>query len=212
LIPKLIQKWEKGYNMVLGQYKKTEGHPLMIFMRRIFYFLFEKMSNIEVPINATGFGLIDRRVIDALRSLPEKYRFGRGLMMWVGFRKAFVPYKRQERIYGKSSYNFFGYLKDAERAIFGFSYLHLDLIVYAGFIITILSFIFIVGYLFTVIIFGNPIKASITLMLATVFFGGINLMALSIIGKYVQVIVEESKNRPLYMVEKVIGQKINAKK
>lgn len=205
LIPELIKKWEEGYNIILGQYKKIEEYYFMTFARKMFYRIYKTISNIEVPINVTGFGLIDKKVISALKLLPEKYRFGRGLMMWVGFKRAFIPYERQKRINGKSSYSFFDYVKHSERGVFGFSYLPLDLIVYIGFVLTFLSFIFIIGYLFTVFVFGNPINASIPLMLVTVFFGGINLMALSIIGKYVQVIVEETKDRPVYIVDELIN-------
>jgi polyisoprenyl-phosphate glycosyltransferase len=207
LIPKFIKKWDEGNDIVLGQYKEIQDSIFMTFMRKSFYKLFKKISSIDVPTNVTGFGLMSKRVLVALKSLPEKYRFGRGLLMWVGFKRDFILYKRPKRENGKSSYNFFGYIKDSERGIFGFSYLPLDLIVYSGFIITLLSFLFIIGYLFTVFIFGNPIKASITLMLAVVFFGGINLMALSIIGKYIQIIMEETKNRPLYIVDEKINFK-----
>lgn len=207
LIPQLIKKWEEGYDIVLGKYKKVKDYLFMVFMRKAFYRLFKEISNIEVPTNVTGYGLIDKKIIKALILLPEKYRFNRGLMMWVGFKKIFIPYERQQRYKGKSSYSFFDYLRHSERGVFGFSYLPLDLIIYIGLILTFLSFVFIVGYLFTVYVFGNPINASIPLMLVTFFFGGINLMALSIIGKYVQVIVEESKNRPMYIVDKVIGSK-----
>lgn len=205
VIPEFVKKWEDGYDVVLGQYNKIEGSPFMTLMRKSFYKLFKKISNIDVPVNVIGFGLLDKKVVGAMRSLPEKYRFGRGLISWVGFKRALVPYDRQEREKGRSSYNFFAYLKHSERGIFGFSYLPLDLIVYFGFVVTLLSFLFIVGYLLTVLIFGNPIKASITLMLAVVFFGGVNLMALSIIGKYIQVIVEETKNRPVYIVDEKIN-------
>jgi len=205
MIPKLIEKWNDGYDLVLGQYQGTTDSIFMTFMRKYFYKLFGRISNIDVPINVTGFGLISRKVVEAMRSLPEKYRFGRGLMMWVGFKKAYILYERRERKNGKSSYNFFDYLHHSERGIFGFSYLPLDLIVYIGLIITLLSFLFIIGYLFTVLVFGNPINASIPIMLAVVFFGGLNLMALSIIGKYIQVIVEETKNRPVYIIDKKIN-------
>lgn len=207
LIPKLIKKWDSGYEIVLAQYDKINDSPLMTFMRKTFYLLFKKISNIDVPINVSGFGLMDKKVVKAIKSLPEKFRFGRGLSIWVGFKRTFVNYERVERQRGKSSYSFFDYIKHSERGVFGFSYLPLDLMVYFGFIITLLSFIFIVGYLFMVLVFGNPIKASITLMLAVVFFGGVNLMALSIIGKYVQVIVEETKNRPVYIVDEKINFK-----
>lgn len=205
LIPQLIKKWEEGYQVVLNQYTKTDDSYFMTFMRKIFYRLFKLISNIEVPINVSGFGLIDRKVIYSLKSLPEKYRFNRGLMMWVGFKHAFIPCERQKRIYGRSTYNFFDYIRYSERGVFGFSYLPLDLITYIGFVLTFLSFLFIIGYLFIVFLFGNPIKASISLMLAIVFFGGMNVMALSIIGKYIEVIVEESKNRPIYIIDKIIS-------
>ena len=211
LIPKFIKKWQEGYDIVSGQYTKTEDSMMMALLRRAFYRLFKAISNIDVPINVTAFGLYDKKAIEALKSLPEKYRFGRGLTAWIGFKRAFVPYERTKRIKGKSSYNFFDYLKHSERGIFGFSYLPLDLIVYLGFILTILSFIFMIGYLAIVFIFGNPLKASITLMLAVVFFGGINLMALSILGKYIQVIAEETKARPVYIVEEKVNFKEDEK-
>jgi len=205
LIPEFVKKWESGYDVVLGQYKKVEDSFFMVWMRKTFYRLFKTISNIDVPVNVTGFGLYDKKVILALKSLPEKFRFMRGLTMWVGFKKTYVSYQRRDRKNGKSSYGFFDYLKHSERGIFGFSYLPLDLMVYFGIIITLLSFLFIIGYLFMVFVFGNPINASIPIMLAVVFFGGLNLMALSIIGKYIQVIVEETKARPVYIIEKKLN-------
>lgn len=205
LIPKFINKWVDGYDIVLGQYEETQDSFFMTLMRKSFYKLFGKISNIDVPTNVTGFGLISRKVVEALKSLPEKYRFSRGLTMWVGFNKAFISYQRIERKRGKSSYSFFDYIKLSERGVFGFSYLPLDVLIYAGFILTGLSFLFIVVYLVTVLFFGNPINASIPIMLSIVFFGGINILALSIIGKYIQVITEETKNRPIYIVDKKVN-------
>ena len=205
LIPKLIEQWENGYDLVFAQYEKTEDSRFMTFARKTFYSLFKNISNIDVPINVSGFGIFDKKAVKAIKALPEKFRFGRGLSIWIGFKRTFINYQRKRRQRGKSSYNIFDYLKHSERGVFGFSYLPLDLMVYFGFIITILSFLFIVLYLATVIIFGNPIKASITLMLAVVFFGGFNLLALSIIGKYIQVITEETKNRPVYIVDEKIN-------
>jgi len=207
LILKFIKKWEQGYDIVLGVYTKLEGNILMKYIRSTFYKIFNKISNIQIPRNAIGFGILDKKVINSIKMLPEKYRFSRGLLAWVGFKKAYISYKRKDRKRGKSSYSFFDYIKGAERGIFGFSYLPLDLMVYSGFLITILSFIFIISYLYWVFVFGNPIKASIPLMLAIVFFGGINLLGISILGKYIQVIVEETKNRPVYIVESTINVK-----
>ena len=207
LIPKLIEQWENKYDLVLAQYKKTQDSRFMTFARKSFYSLFKKISNIDVPINVLGFGLFDKKVVKAIKSLPEKFRFGRGLSIWIGFKRTFITYERRERQRGRSYYKLFDYIKHFERGVFGFSYLPLDLMVYLGFVLTLFSFLFIVGYLFTVFVYGNPITASIPIMLAVVFFGGVNLMALSIIGKYIQVIVEETKNRPTYIVDEKINFK-----
>jgi len=207
MIPFFIKKWEEGFQVVMGAYKKNKDNVVMSFIRDMFYTIFQNISNITISRNVTGFGLLDKKVVLALRSLPEKYRFTRGLTAWVGFRQITIPYERKMRERGKSSYNMFDYIKQAERGIFGFSYLVLDLMVYGGFILVILSFLFIVGYLYTVIVIGNPIKASIPTLLSVFFFGGIQLLSVSVIGKYIQVLVEETKNRPLYIVDETVNIK-----
>lgn len=209
LIPQFVKKWERGSDIVFGIYTKTEDNLFVTFLRKLFYKVFKSISNIDVPVNATGFGLVSRKAINAFLSLPEKFRFSRGLLSWIGFKRDYVYYKKNKREKGKSSYNIFDYLHHSERGIFGFSYLVLDLMIYGGFILVFFSFLFIIGYLYWVFVFGNPIKASIPLMLAIVFFGGVQLLAISIIGKYIQVIVEETKNRPIYIVEETVNIKDN---
>lgn len=205
LIISFIKKWEVGYDIVLGVYKNLNENIVMKFFRSAFYNIFNIIANIKIPANAVGFGLIDRKVVNSLKSLPERYRFERGLISWIGFKKTYISYERKKRERGKSSYSFFDYIKAAERGIFGFSYLVLDIMVYSGFLLVILSFLFVLGYLYTVLVIGNPINASIPIMLGIVFFGGVQLLAISIIGKYIQVIVEETKARPIYIVEDTIN-------
>lgn len=207
LINKFIQKWEQGYQVVVGMRSKSVDNFVMTLARKTFYKIFKKISNIDVPVNAGSYGLIDKKVIKALKQLPEKYRFYRGLRSWVGFKTSFINYQRRERERGKTSYNFISYIKHAERGFFGFSYLVLDFMVYTGFLLVLFSFIFIVWYLFTVFVFENPINASIPIMLAIVFFGGVQLLAISIIGKYIQVIMEEAKGRPVYIVDEIVNRK-----
>ncbi|OGK13295.1 hypothetical protein A3A93_02810 [Candidatus Roizmanbacteria bacterium RIFCSPLOWO2_01_FULL_38_12] len=206
LIPEFIKKWEEGNTIVTGIYTKSEDDFFTAFLRKTFYAIFKKISNIEIPVNASGVGLLDRKALNALNSLPEKYRFFRGLRSWVGFKTAYIVYEKKKRNKGNSSYNLFNYIKHAERGIFGFSYLFLDLIVYVGFIFVILSFLFVLWYVLFSLLFGNPIKGSITILVSIVFFGGIQLLAISIIGKYIQVVVEETKSRPVYIVDKVISK------
>lgn len=147
---------------------------------------------------------MDKKVVNAVKKLPEKYRFFRGLRAWVGFKTSYVIYERKRRLRGKSSYNLLRYLHLAERSFFGFSYLSLDIIVYLGLLIVSAAFIWMIAYLSLFFLFGQSIKESTLILLFVVLFGGIQLLALSIIGKYIQVIVEETKNRPVYLVEEIV--------
>lgn len=207
LIPEFIGRWENGVDIVVGIRTKIEDSLIMTFFRRAFYKIFRAISDIYIPVNSGSYGLLDRKVLKAIQSLPEKFRMFRGLRAWVGFKTDYVEYKRQKRKRGKSSYNFFGYIKHAERSFFGFSYLPLDLMVYFGFALVLLSFIFIIVYLLIFLLFGNPIKAAVTIVVGIVFFGGIQLLAISIIGKYIQVIVEETKARPVYIIDEILNEK-----
>ena len=197
LIPQFIKKWEQGYDVAIGIYKKTEDDLFTKFLRKFFYFFFKKISNIDVPVNASGVGLLDKKVVNALNSLPEKYRFFRGLRAWIGFKTAYIYYDRVKRQRGKSSYSFINYFKHAERGIFGFSYLVLDMMFYFGILITLLSTLFLI--------------VRFSLYSLIIFIGSILLFAISIIGKYIQVIVEETKNRPVYIVEETVNVNNNSK-
>lgn len=208
LIAQFIKKWEEGYKVVFGIYTNSQDHFLLTVIRKLFYFVYQKISSIHVPVNATGYSLIDDQVIKALKLFPEKYRFVRGLKVWVGFKTAYVNYKKDKRKHGRSGYNLFDYIKHGERGVFGFSYLPLDLIIYLGFILVVLSFLFIIVYLLLFFLYGNPIKGAVTLLVSIIFFGGVQLLAISVVGKYIQVIVEETKARPLYIVDEVVSSRI----
>jgi polyisoprenyl-phosphate glycosyltransferase len=204
VIPEFLRKWEEGFDKVVGVYTRSEDSYWMKFLRKSFYNVMKLIANVDVPVNSSGFGLYSRRVVDAMKSLPEKYRFQRGIRSWVGFSTAYVKYERQRRKFGRSSYSLLSYFQHAQRSVFGFSYLPLDLLIYTGLALVICSFLFIIGYIVFSLIVGNAIMGPVTILVAIVFFGGINLLALSIIGKYIQVIVEETKSRPTYIIEKII--------
>lgn len=200
-----IQEWEKGFDTVVGIRDKIEDSFLMTLFRKTYYRIFRSISSIEVPINAGSFGLLDRKVVDEIRKLPEKYRFFRGLRAWVGFKTAYIKYQRRKRERGRSSYNFLSYIHHAERSFFGFSYLPLDIIVYIGLALVSLSFICVLVYF--LLFFGQTIKESTLILFSIILFGGIQILALSIIGKYIQVIVEETKGRPPYIIKEIIKSK-----
>lgn len=206
-----INEWEKGFDVIVGIRTKIEDSFLLTMIRKLYYKIFRTISNIEVPVNAGSFGLLDRKVVDAIRRMPERYRFYRGLRAWVGFRTTHLMYHRRKRQRGKSSYNFLGYIHHAERSFFGFSYLPLDIIVYTGILLVFLSFVSIIAFLFSFLFFGATMKEPTLILFSIILFGGIQLLALSIIGKYIQVIVEETKARPIYIVEEIINHEQNKK-
>lgn len=199
-----INEWERGFDVVVGIRTKIADGFFMTKVRKLYYRIFRSISNIEVPVDAGSFALIDKKVVNAIKQLPEKHRFNRGLRAWVGFKTTYVKYHRRPRKRGKSSYSLLGYIHHAEKSFYGFSYLPLDIIVYTGLLIVIFSFLFVVTYLSSFILFGQKIEEPKLILSSIILFGGIQLLALSIIGKYIQVIVEETKARPVYIVEEVI--------
>ncbi len=206
LIPTFVTQWEQGADIVVGIRTKIEDNVVMTLFRSAFYKLFKAVSNIDVPINAGSYGLMSRRALDAMRSMPERYRFFRGLRAWVGFKTAYVRYARKKRAHGKSSYTLRAYLSHAERSFFGFSYVPLDLMVYLGWAFVTSAFVFFILYiLYRIFIHPEHISDLPVIMGVIIFFGGIQLLALSFVGKYIQVIVEETKRRPPYIVEETIG-------
>ncbi|MBI2596940.1 glycosyltransferase family 2 protein [Candidatus Daviesbacteria bacterium] len=212
IILSFIKEWERGFDVVVGIRTKIADTFLMTKIRKLYYRIFRSISNIEVPVDAGSFALLDKKVMNAIKKLPEKHRFNRGLRAWVGFKTTYVNYHRRPRQRGKSSYNLLGYIHHAEKSFYGFSYLPLDIIVYTGLLIVTLSFLFVIIYLFSFILFGQKIEVSKLIIFSIVLFGGIQLLALSIIGKYIQVIVEETKARPVYIVEEIVKNSFLDKK
>lgn len=205
IIPQFIAEWEKGYQVVIGVRDKINDTFVMSAIRKLFYIIFKKFANIEMPINAGSFCLLDRKVMDVINNLPERNRFFRGLRAWVGFRIAKVNYERKARQFGESKNRIRDYLGDAQRGLLGFSFIPLNIMTSLGLLLVIFSFIFIIGYLFLVFFYGNPVNASIPILLAIIFFGGVQTLAISIVGKYIQIIFEEVKGRPTYIIDEIIN-------
>lgn len=205
LLPKFIKKWEKGYEVVIGSRLDIDDSYLMRLIRKFFYKVFKLISNIEIPINAGTYSFIDKKVMEIINSLPEKNRFFRGLRAWAGFKVAKVEYVRRTRRFGKSHNTIIDYLRDAERGFFGFSFVPLEIVTYLGFALVLVSFVFISVYIVLFLFLGNPIPGFMTTISLIAFLGGVQILAISIIGKYVQIIFEEAKNRPPYIVREIIN-------
>ncbi len=207
MIGKLIDKWKEGYEIVYTVRKDTEN---IGFFDKITSLLFYKISNIltetKLPYGAADFRLIDSKVADALKNIKEKHRFMRGLISWVGFRQIGVEYIAKPRMAGESKYTLKKRLRFASEGITSFSSIPLKISLYIGFIVAFGSFTYGIIILYLKIFTNMIIETGWTsLILTLLFMGGIQLIALGIIGEYISLIYDEARSRPLYLIKELIG-------
>jgi glycosyltransferase involved in cell wall biosynthesis len=206
LIEQFYEKWQEGYAVVYGQRVKRDATLFLQVAYKVFYRIFRAASYVPLPLDASDFCLIDRRVVDALNSLPENNRFLRGLRAWVGFSQIGVPYHRPERMFGQTTNSLMKNLGWARKGILSFSYAPLD-------IITALALLTVAGScILASVTVAIRIRAPhatpsgfTTLILLVLFMGGVQLLCLSIIGSYLAHIYDEVKHRPAFLVESVLN-------
>jgi polyisoprenyl-phosphate glycosyltransferase len=206
LIPDLSAKWREGFEVVYAQRETREKESrLKILFAFCFYRLIKRITKIDIPVDAGDFRLLDRRVADALKRLPEKQRFLRGLVAWTGFRQVGVKFKRPERFAGEPKYSFRKSLDLALVGITSFSFVPLRLATYLGFLIAGLSFVYALYIIYLKFYTDQVIQGWTSLMVAVLFLGGIQLITLGILGEYVGRISEELKQRPSYIIKEKIN-------
>lgn len=200
VIPDFFEKWMDGYDVVYGVRVKREMKPHIHFFYKSFYKLFQKLSYIPIPRDAGDFSMIDRKVVKELVALPETEQFLRGLRAWVGFKQTGVPYVRPERMFGVSTNNWTKNIWWAKKAIFSFSFAPLELMSYAGFVLTGLSLLGI-GWqiLAKLFFFPDTPRGLSTVIILIVFFGGLTILGISFLGEYITKIFEETKKRPKFI-------------
>lgn len=204
LIQEFVEKWNDGNEVVYGRRVKREATFFMNFAYKMFYKIFKKMSDISIPQDAGDFSLIDRKVVEHLIALPEKEQFLRGLRAWVGFKQVGVDYVRPERMFGVTTNNLRKNIWWAKKGIFSFSYLPLEIMSYFGVFLTLISFIAIIVQVISKILNPHIPQGVSTIIILVLFFGGINILAISIIGEYLSKVVDETKSRPKFIRDKVI--------
>ncbi len=206
LIEEFVKKWEEGYDVVYGERVGREAPPLMRLLYKSFYRVFQRTAYVKVPLNAGDFSLIDRRVVEALKAMPEKHRFVRGLRAWVGFKQVGVPYVRPERMFGVTTNNLRKNLGWARRAIVSFSYAPLDFITgLAGTIVAISAVGLVAQVVLKIFAPEAAPKGFATLIILILLIGGIQTLCLGIIGSYISHMYEEVKGRPAYVVDSVLN-------
>lgn len=206
LIPHLLAKWEDGYKVVVARRaSRMQEKWLKRTTSELFYRVFNWISETPIPENAGDFRLMDQTVVSALRELPERDRFMKGLFSWVGYTTAEVSFERPERQTGRSKWNYWKLWNYAIGGVAAFSTFPLRVWNYIGTAIAGLSFLWALVLLVRAAFWGQAASGSVALLVAILFIGGIQLIGLGIIGEYVGRIYVESKGRPLYLMQRAYG-------
>jgi glycosyltransferase involved in cell wall biosynthesis len=206
MIEAFVERWREGYMMVYGQRtdRSDETRAKRNFAH-LFYRIFARFGEISLPEGAGDFRLIDRKGVEVLRSLGEKARFSKGLYAWIGFKGTGVPFVVEERRFGTSSWSFRKLFRFAFDGIAAFSTAPLRIWTYIGFLISFLSIATALFFTVRTLLFGTDLPGFPSLIVSIMFFSGIQLMSLGIVGEYVGRIFAEVKRRPLYVVAERIG-------
>ena len=206
LILEMLAKWREGYEVVYAIRAERKGETwFKEFTAKMFYRIIYKITDINIPMDTGDFRLMDRKVVNALKTMHEKHRFMRGMSVWVGFRQTGVKYVRAERYAGETKYPLKKMLKFAMDGITSFSYFPLQLATYIGFIAALLA---VLGIIVTIILRlsgSHAFLGQATTLVSVLFLGGVQLICLGILGEYLGRIYDEVKGRPLYIVREALG-------
>ncbi|WP_324617326.1 glycosyltransferase family 2 protein [Microvirga alba] len=206
MIETFVERWKDGYVMVYGQRTdRSDETRVKRGFAHLFYQLFARFGEIPLPEGAGDFRLIDRKGVEALRTLGEKARFSKGLYAWVGFKGIGVPFVVEERLHGATKWSFRKLVRFAFDGIAAFSTVPLRIWTYVGFLISFLSIATAIYFLIRTLLFGSDLPGFPSLIVSVMFFSGIQLMSLGIVGEYVGRIFAEVKRRPLYVVSERVG-------
>jgi dolichol-phosphate mannosyltransferase len=208
LIPTLVERWQEGYEVVYTVRNQRKEGLAKRFAYATFYRLLQRITDIDIPLDSGDFCLMDRRAVDLLVRLPERNRFLRGLRSWLGFRQVAVEYDRPARFAGEPKYTAAQLVNLAANGIFSFSEAPLRLTRNAGLVITIGSALIAAWTLLKRLILYEVVPGFATLAILVLFFGGVQLITVGILGEYIARIYSEVKGRPLYIVQATEGVEV----
>ncbi len=208
LIEVLVAKWREGYDVVYAKRRSREGETWLKRMTaNSFYRVMERMSKVPIPRDTGDFRLLDRRVVEVIKQLPERTRFMKGLFAWVGYRQVEVMYDREPRYSGETKWNYWRLWNFAIDGIASFSLAPLRMWSYVGIGFAVLSFLYGSFLFLRTLISGTDVPGYASLMVAVLFLGGVQMVSLGILGEYLGRVYEEVKGRPLYLVRDAYGVK-----
>jgi glycosyltransferase involved in cell wall biosynthesis len=206
MILDFVKQWEAGYQVVCGVKPKSRENPLMFQVRRFYYWLLASCSETSQIRNFTGFGLYDRKVIDAVKKFHEPYPYFRGLVSEIGFKRIEVPFVQAARKHGKTKNSFFTLYDMAMTGFVNHTKLPLRLAAFSGFLLSVLSLLVAIGYLVCKLLFWNTFNLGLApLVIGLFFFSSVQLIFIGIIGEYIGAIWTQVKNKPLVIEDERIN-------
>ncbi|ADZ68893.1 glycosyltransferase family 2 protein [Polymorphum gilvum] len=205
LVPQMIDAWRAGYDVVYGlRVDRSSDTAMKRGTASLFYRLFNRLAHIDMPANAGDFRLMDRRVVEALLSLPERNRFMKGLFAWVGFPSVAIPYERPPRRAGAGKWNYWKLWNFALDGFTGFTTVPLRMWLYGGALAAALALAYAAFLIVRVLAYGIDVPGYASTMTAILFFAGVQLLSIGMIGEYVARLFTEAKQRPVFLVQDVI--------
>lgn len=201
LIAEMYSKMKEGYEVVYAKRKSRAGENfLKKFTAKIFYRLLAKITSVEIPVDTGDFRIMNKKIVEVLKQMPEQQKYLRGQIPWIGFRQTYVEYDRDERHAGETGYTYRKMLRFAMDGITSFSTAPLKFATASGFAVSFISFIWIIYALFARFIIRDYVPGWTSIMIAVLFIGGVQLICIGIIGEYISRMSANIRSRPLYVI------------
>lgn len=205
LIPELIRHWHEGADVAYAKRTRREGESwFKKLTAAVFYRLIGRVSRVQIPADTGDFRLLSHRAMEAVGRLHEHHRFMKGLFAWIGYRQVAVPYCRDPRFAGKTKWNYWKLWNFALEGITSFTTAPLKIATYLGLMVSVAAFIYAAIIIYKTLVFGDDVRGYPSLMVVVLFLGGVQLAALGVIGEYLGRMFDETKNRPLYLLNKLV--------
>ena len=202
LIPEMIKHWEDGYDDVFARRNSREGESwFKKITSKTFYRILEKVSDVPIQKDTGDFRLLDRRAVEALKQMRESERYTKGMFSWIGFQKKEITYDRDPRAAGVTKWNYPKLINFAIDGITSFTTAPLRISTYIGFTVSVIAFIYLIILVINTLIFGNSVDGYPSTVAVILFLGGVQFLSLGVIGEYIGRIFNETKNRPLYLIQ-----------
>jgi len=201
LIPELIRRWREGFDVVYAKRTAREGETwIKKATSHAFYRIIQRLTRVRIPEDTGDFRLMSRRATQALAKLREQHRFMKGLFGWIGYSQTPVPYRREPRVAGKTKWDYWRLWNFALEGITSFSTAPLKVATYIGILVAAFAFSFALFIVYRTVAYGDPVRGYPSLMVTVLFLGGVQLVAIGVLGEYVGRMFDETKGRPLYLL------------